>query len=41
MDHFGLTPLPSEPDAVADRVISWWAAAREAGGAGPAQPVPR
>lgn len=23
-DHFGLTPLPSEPEAMAARVTSWW-----------------
>lgn len=25
--HFGLSPLPSEPDAMAARVISWWTVA--------------
>lgn len=24
--HFGLTPLPSEPEAMAARVMSWWTA---------------
>ncbi|MGA5509498.1 hypothetical protein [Streptomyces umbrinus] len=23
-DHFGLTPLPSEPEAMAARLMSWW-----------------
>ncbi|MFE2738737.1 hypothetical protein [Streptomyces sp. NPDC059349] len=32
-DHFGLTPLPSEPEAMAARVISWWTAAGKADGA--------
>ncbi|MGW7243749.1 hypothetical protein [Streptomyces sp. NPDC054804] len=31
-DHFGLTPLPSEPEAMAARVISWWTAAGKADG---------
>ncbi|MFD5445728.1 hypothetical protein [Streptomyces tendae] len=31
-DHFGLTPLPSEPGAMAARVISWWTAAGETDG---------
>ncbi|GHJ35605.1 hypothetical protein [Streptomyces sp. TS71-3] len=26
-DHFGLTPLPSEPAAMAARVMSWWTSA--------------
>ncbi|MGW5902902.1 hypothetical protein ACWFQ6_14260 [Streptomyces althioticus] len=25
-DHFGLTPRPSEPERVAARLTSWWAA---------------
>ncbi|MFI1932498.1 hypothetical protein [Streptomyces sp. NPDC020330] len=25
-DHFGLAPLPSEPAAIAARVLSWWTA---------------
>lgn len=25
-DHFGITPLPSEPEAMAARVMSWWTA---------------
>ncbi|MEU0103552.1 hypothetical protein [Streptomyces sp. NPDC006267] len=25
-DHFGLTPLPSEPEATAARLMSWWTA---------------
>ncbi|MER6082430.1 hypothetical protein [Streptomyces sp. NPDC001833] len=33
-DHFGLSPLPSEPEAMAARVISWWTAAGKADGAG-------
>ncbi|MGW2964922.1 hypothetical protein ACWDGI_41635 [Streptomyces sp. NPDC001220] len=33
-DHFGLSPLPSEPEAMAVRVISWWTAAGEADGTG-------
>lgn len=35
-DHFGLTPLPSEPKAMAARVISWWTHAGRTGGAGSA-----
>ncbi|MFF2546597.1 hypothetical protein ACFVUY_29135 [Kitasatospora sp. NPDC058063] len=33
-DHFGLTPLPSEPEATAARLMSWWTAARTADGTG-------
>ncbi|MGW8884615.1 hypothetical protein [Streptomyces sp. NPDC055749] len=33
-DHFGLTPLPSEPEAMAARVIYWWAAAGKGDGTG-------
>ena len=33
-EHFGLTPLPSEPEAIAARVISWWADAGKVDGAG-------
>ncbi|MFI0965433.1 hypothetical protein ACH4S8_29155 [Streptomyces sp. NPDC021080] len=33
-DHFGLTPLPSEPEAMAARVMSWWTAARKTDGTG-------
>lgn len=29
-DHFGLTPLPSEPEAMATRLMFWWAAAVQA-----------
>ncbi|TJZ57438.1 hypothetical protein FCH28_08525 [Streptomyces piniterrae] len=32
-DHFGLTPLPSDPEAMAARVISWWTAAGKIDGA--------
>ncbi|MFD8637515.1 hypothetical protein [Streptomyces sp. NPDC059656] len=31
-DHFGLTPRPSEPEAMAARVLSWWTAAGRAFG---------
>ncbi|MFD5584445.1 hypothetical protein ACFWII_11675 [Streptomyces sp. NPDC127063] len=30
-DHFGLTPLPSEPAAMAARLMSWWATAGRPG----------
>ncbi|MEU6374481.1 hypothetical protein [Streptomyces sp. NPDC046909] len=33
-DHFGLTPVPSEPEAMAARLVSWWRAAGRADGAG-------
>ncbi|MGW0771947.1 hypothetical protein [Streptomyces sp. NPDC002676] len=33
-DHFRLTPLPSEPEAMAARVMSWWTASGKAVGAG-------
>lgn len=33
-DHFGLTPLPSEPEAIAARVMSWWTAAGKTDGTG-------
>ncbi|MEU3692814.1 hypothetical protein [Streptomyces narbonensis] len=33
-DHFGLTPLPSEPEAMAARLMSWWTAVGKADGAG-------
>lgn len=33
-DHFGLTPLPSEPEAMAARLMSWWTTAGKAGGTG-------
>ncbi|MEV7859871.1 hypothetical protein AB0O86_13780 [Streptomyces hirsutus] len=33
-DHFGLAPLPSEPEAMAVRVISWWTTAGRADGTG-------
>ncbi|MFD8425423.1 hypothetical protein [Streptomyces sp. NPDC059466] len=33
-DHFGLTPLPSEPQAMAARLMSWWTAAGKADGIG-------
>src|SRR5689334_17462104 len=33
-DHFGLTPLPSEPEAMAARVMSWWTAAGKTDGTG-------
>ncbi|MBF9072846.1 hypothetical protein [Streptacidiphilus fuscans] len=33
-DHFGLTPLPSEPEGMATRVMSWWTAAGKADGTG-------
>ncbi|MFJ6427002.1 hypothetical protein [Streptomyces hydrogenans] len=29
-DHFGLTPLPSEPEAMAARLMSWWTATGKA-----------
>jgi hypothetical protein len=25
-DHFGLDPLPAQPEAIAARVVAWWAA---------------
>ncbi|MEV2245477.1 hypothetical protein [Streptomyces sp. NPDC049970] len=31
-DHIGLDPLGLRPEAMACRVISWWAAADQAGG---------
>ncbi|MFF3773157.1 hypothetical protein [Streptomyces sp. NPDC002232] len=31
-DHFGLTPLPSEPEAIAARVVSWWTGVGKADG---------
>ncbi|MFI2780689.1 hypothetical protein [Streptomyces sp. ALB3] len=31
-DHFSLDPLGHRPEAMASRVISWWAAADQAGG---------
>lgn len=33
-DHFGLTPLPSEPEAMAARLMSWWTTAGKADGTG-------
>lgn len=33
-DHFGLTPLPSEPEAMAARLMSWWTAVGKADGTG-------
>ncbi|MGW7197673.1 hypothetical protein [Streptomyces chryseus] len=30
-DHFGLTPLPSKPEAMATRVMSWWTATGKTG----------
>lgn len=33
-DHFGLSPLLSEPEAMAARVMSWWIAVGRADGAG-------
>jgi hypothetical protein len=33
-DHFGLAPLPSEPEGVAARLMSWWTAAGKANGTG-------
>ncbi|MEU1045111.1 hypothetical protein ABZ400_08140 [Streptomyces sp. NPDC005897] len=33
-DHFGLTPMPSEPEAMAARLMSWWTAAGRADGTG-------
>ncbi|MER6150983.1 hypothetical protein [Streptomyces hirsutus] len=33
-DHFGLDPLGSRPDAMAARVVAWWAAAETADGTG-------
>lgn len=33
-DHFGLTPLPPEPEAMAARVMSWWTAAGKTDGTG-------
>ncbi|GAA3654842.1 hypothetical protein ACG5V6_07150 [Streptomyces chitinivorans] len=32
-EHFGLPPLPSEPEAMAARLVSWWTAAGKADGA--------
>ncbi|RAJ76897.1 hypothetical protein K377_06065 [Streptomyces sp. PsTaAH-137] len=34
VDHFGLTPLPSEPEAMAAKVTSWWTVAVETDGTG-------
>ncbi|MFF0204247.1 hypothetical protein [Streptomyces sp. NPDC005017] len=31
-DHFDLSPVPSEPHAMAARVMSWWTAACSHGG---------
>ncbi|MFF7098243.1 hypothetical protein ACFY9A_38580 [Streptomyces rubradiris] len=33
-DHFGLPSVPSEPEVMADRLMSWWAAAGKADGIG-------
>jgi hypothetical protein len=33
-DHFGLTPLPSEPEAMAAKVTSWWTSAVPTDGTG-------
>lgn len=33
-DHFGLTPLPSEPETMAARLLSWWTTAGQAEGSG-------
>ncbi|MGW3340704.1 hypothetical protein ACWDCL_24885 [Streptomyces sp. NPDC001009] len=33
-DHFGLTPLPSEPEAMAARVTSWWTVTVQTDGTG-------
>ncbi|MEV4947344.1 hypothetical protein [Streptomyces sp. NPDC053755] len=33
-DHFGLTVPPSQPEAMAARLTSWWAAAGRADGTG-------
>ncbi|WP_432097860.1 hypothetical protein [Streptomyces sp. WAC 04229] len=33
-DHFGLTPLRSEPEAMATRLMSWWTAVGNADGTG-------
>ncbi|WP_046501495.1 hypothetical protein [Streptomyces odonnellii] len=30
--HFGLTPLPSEPEEMTVRLMSWWTAASKADG---------
>lgn len=35
-DHFGLDPLGLRPEAMATRVIAWWAAASKADGTGSA-----
>lgn len=40
-DHFGLTPRPSEPEAMAARVMSWWTdAGQHAAGAREKGPRP-
>ncbi|OSZ57002.1 hypothetical protein OQI_29805 [Streptomyces pharetrae CZA14] len=31
-DHFGLAPQPSEPEAMAARVMAWWTATGRAAG---------
>ncbi|MFZ4298082.1 hypothetical protein ACOZE3_09190 [Streptomyces cinereoruber] len=33
-DHFGLTPDPTDPEAMAARLVSWWAATGGTGGTG-------
>ncbi|MEU7297135.1 hypothetical protein AB0A76_28710 [Streptomyces exfoliatus] len=33
-DHFGLPSLPSQPEAMAARLMFWWTAAGEADGTG-------
>lgn len=33
-DHFGLTPLPAEPETMVARVMSWWTSAGKADGTG-------
>ncbi|MFF0561556.1 hypothetical protein [Streptomyces sp. NPDC004266] len=38
-DHFGLDPLGLRPDAMAARVIDWWATVGKAGGTSCVQPL--
>ncbi|WP_371678096.1 hypothetical protein [Streptomyces sp. NBC_01276] len=38
-DHFGISPALQRTDAVAGRVLDWWASARPVPGDGP-QPMP-
>ncbi|MBQ0983699.1 hypothetical protein KBZ10_04005 [Streptomyces sp. F63] len=39
-DHFGLDPVGPRPDAMAARVIAWWASAGGAEGPGRVRPLP-